>query len=82
MPALGIFSGRAIIGRMNKSNVVLQKIAKANSLNKTAAVNFNKYGQPDGVSFSSCSDKFVDNFMLYVYVPDYFVTSKPTGKLT
>ena len=78
MQALGLFSHRAILGRSNKSNVVLEKIAKANSLNKTGAVNFNQYGKQDGVGFSPCSDKFVDNFLLYVYVPDYFVTSKKT----
>ena len=27
---------------------------------------------------ASRSDKFVDNFLLYVYVPDYFVTSMRT----
>ena len=78
MQTLGLFSRRAILGRSNKNAVVLEKIAKANSLNKTAAVIFNKYGRQDGVGFSSCSDKFVDNFLFYVYVPDYFVTSKRT----
>ena len=49
-----------------------------NSLNRTGTVNFNKYGQQDGIGFSPCSDKFVDNFLFYVYVPDYFVTTKKT----
>jgi hypothetical protein len=78
MQALGIFSRRAILGRSNKRTVVLEKIAKENSQNRTGSVNFNKYGKQDNIGFSSCSEKFVDNFLLYVYVPDYFVTSKKT----
>ena len=78
MQALGLFSRRAILGRSNKSTVVLEKIAKENSLNRTGAVNFNKYGKQDGIGFLPCSDKFVDSFLLYVYVPDYFVTAKKT----
>jgi hypothetical protein len=78
MQALGLFSRRAILGRSNKRTVVLEKIAKENSLNRTGSVNFNKYGKQDNIGFSSCSEKFVDNFLLYVYVPDYFVTSKKT----
>ena len=73
-----LFSRRAILCRSNKSTVVLGKIAKENSLNRTGAVNFNKYGQQDGIGFSPCSDKFVDNFHVYVYVTDYFVTTKKT----
>ena len=76
MQALGLFCRRAILGRSNKSTVALEKIAKENSLNRTGAVNFNKYGQQDGIGFSPCSDKFVDNFLFYVYVPDYFVTAR------
>ena len=78
MQALGLFSRRAILGRSNKNTVVLEKIAKENSLNRTGAVNFNKYGKQDVVGFSPCSDKFVDNFLLYIYVPDYFLTAKRT----
>ena len=78
MQALSFFSRRAILGRSSKSTVVLEKIAKENSLNRTGTTNFNKYGQQDGTGFSQCSDKFVDNFLFYVYVPDYFVTAKKT----
>ena len=78
MQALGLFSRRAILGRSNKSSVVLEKIAKENSLNRIGAVSFNKYGKQDGIGFLPCSDKFVDSFLLYVYVPDYFVTARKT----
>ena len=70
MQALGLFSRRSILGRSNKNTVVLEKIAKENSLNRTGAVNFNKYGKQDGISFLSRSGKFVDSFLLYVYVLD------------
>ena len=78
MQALSFFSRRAILSRSNKSTVVLEELAKKNSLNRTDSANFNKYGQQDGIGFSPCSDKFVDNFLFYVYVPDYFVTAKKT----
>ncbi len=53
---------------------------KENSLNRIEAVNFNKYGKQESIGFTSCSEKFVDNFLhyVYVYVPDYFVTAKKT----
>ncbi|CAB4043197.1 Hypothetical predicted protein [Paramuricea clavata] len=78
MQALGLFARPAILGRTNKSTVVLEKIVKENSLNRTGAVNFNNYGKQDSVGFSPCSDKFMDNFLLYVYVHNYFVTAKKT----
>ena len=70
MQALGLFSRRAILGRSNKNTVVLEKIAKENLLNRTGAVNFNKYGKQDGTSFLPRSGKFVGSFLLYVYVLD------------
>ena len=78
MQALGLLLRRAILGRSNKSTVVLEKIAKENSLNRIGAVNFNKYGKQDGIGFLPSSDKFVESFLLYVYVPDYFVTARKT----
>ena len=78
MQALGLFSRPAILGRSNKSTVVLEKIAKENSINRTGTVNINKYGKQDSVGFSPCSDKFMDNFLLYVYVHNYFVTARET----
>ena len=78
MQALRQFSRRAILGPSSKSTVVLEIIAKENSLNKPGVVNFNKYGKQDDIGFSPCSDKFLDSFLLYVYVPDYFLTVKET----
>ena len=70
MQALGLFSRHALLGRSNKSTVVLERIAKENSLNKMGAVNLNKYGKQDNVGFVSGSERFVDTFLLYVLVPD------------
>ena len=78
MPALGLFSRRVILGRSNKSSLQWFWRRLQNSLNRTGTANFNKYGKQDGVGFSPCSDKFVDNFLFYVYVPDYFVKTKKT----
>ena len=78
MKALGFYSRRAILGRSNKSTVILEKIAKANSLNRIGSVDFNKYGKQEGVGVLQCSNRLVNNFVLYVYVPHYFVTPKKT----
>lgn len=76
MQAMGLFSRRSLLGRSNKSTVHLEKIAKENSLNKTGSINYNKYGEKDDIGFTPCSEKFVDNFLFYVLVPDYFVTAQ------
>lgn len=78
MQALRLFSRRSLLGRSNKSTVLLEKIAQENSLNRTGVINYNKYGKQEGVGFISYSEKFVDNFLFYVLVPDYFVTRKKT----
>ena len=74
MQALGLFSRRAILGRSNKSTLVLEKIAKENSLNRIVL----SYHNRNSIGFLPCSDKFVESFLLYVYVPDYFVTARKT----
>ena len=63
---------RDICGRSaaNARNI-LERIVRLNALNKTGNANYNKYGNKDGVGFTPCSDKFVDNFILQVLVPDY-----------
>ena len=50
---------------------ILEKIARLNALNRTGNANYNKYGNKDGIGFIPCSDKFIDNFILQVLVPDY-----------
>ena len=55
---------------------ILEKIVRLNARNKTGNANYNKYGNKDGVGFTPCSDKFVDNFILQVLVPDYNMDKK------
>ena len=52
---------------------ILEKIARLNALNRTGNANYNKYGNKDGIGFTPCSDKFVDNSILQVLVPDYIL---------
>ena len=56
--------------------VLLQKFVQENALNRTGFINYNQYGKKEGTGFISCSEKFVDNFLLYVLVPDYSVSAK------
>ena len=76
MEALGLFSRRSLPGRSNKSTVLLQKFAQENAFNRTGFINYNQYGKKEGTGFIPCSEKFVDNFLLYVLVPDYSVSAK------
>lgn len=76
MEALGLFSRRSLLGRSNKRTVLLQKFAQENALNRTGFINYNKYGKKVGTGFIPCSEKFVDNFLLYILVPDYYVSAK------
>ena len=59
--------------------MVLEKIAKKNSLNRTGAVNVNKHEQKDMVmAFPHAAISSWITFLFYVYVPGYFVTAKKT----
>jgi hypothetical protein len=51
--------------------VDLTKIARMNAMNKTGWLDYNRFGVKDGQGFQACSDRFVDNFLLRVVVPDY-----------
>ena len=69
-------SRASLIGRSNKYSVLLEKVVQENSLNISGHIGYNKFGKKDGIGFTSCGNKFIDNFLVYVYVPDYFVTEK------
>ena len=60
-----------IVGRSKARTVLLDALARSNALNCTGQVDFNKYGKKDGVGFEKVTDKFVDNFILGVLVPEY-----------
>ena len=65
-----IISKKELCGRSQKTTRMLENVVKHNALNKTGHINYNKGGVKDGVGFQSCSDKFVDNFVLRVLVAD------------
>lgn len=67
---------RSLLGRPCKNTVLLQKFVQENALNRTGNIDYNKYGNKLGIGFLPCTEKFVDNFLLYVYVPDYFIEQK------
>ena len=52
------------------------RLALANAENRTGFLDYNKYGVKDGVGFISCSDVYVDNFIVGCYVPDYLVENR------
>ena len=50
---------------------VQHPLIRANALNQTGDVNYNKNGLKDGVGFVEVTDKFVDNFLFRTLVPNY-----------
>ena len=58
-----------------KTNTTLVNLALANAENKTGYIDYNKYGLKDNKGLMSCGPKFVDNFVLMCYVPDYHITN-------
>ena len=59
-----------IVGRAKTKSAVVEAVARSNSLNHTGLTNYNEYGVKDGKGFASVTDKFVDNFILEVLVPE------------
>ena len=60
-----------LVGTSKSKTAVLETLMKANALNQTGNIDYNKYGQLDNVGFEKVSEKFVDNFLFRVLVPDY-----------
>ena len=60
-----------IVGRAKSKTALVDALSRSNALNHTGQVDFNKYGEKDGVGFQSVTEKFVDNFILSVLVPEY-----------
>ena len=65
-----------LVGKSQSKTAALEALIKANALNRTGNVDYNKYGKLDGIGFEKVSDKFVDNFLLCVLVPDYNTEKK------
>ena len=65
-----------LVGKSQSKTAASEALIKANALNRTGNVDYNKYGKLDGIGFEKVSDKFVDNFLLCVLVPDYNTEKK------
>ena len=75
-----IICNKEVYGRSQKTTRMIENVVKHNALNKTGHINYNKGAIKDGVGFQSCSDKFVDNFILRVLVADYLIYKKSYTK--
>ena len=62
---------RDLVGRSQSNTGVLEALIRANALNCTGKIDYNKYGILDCIGFKNVSEKFVDNFLFGVLVPDY-----------
>ena len=49
----------------------METLIRANALNRTGNVNYNENGLKDGVGFEEVTEKFVDNFLFRILIPDY-----------
>lgn len=59
-----------IIGQQSSKTALVEKIISANALNQTGDLHYNKYGVKDRIGLMSCSNIFIDNFILSVLIPD------------
>ena len=62
-----------IAGFTKSKTAVVEALVQSNALNRTGVINYNAYGAKDGVGFEKATEKFIDNFLLRVLVPDYNV---------
>ena len=60
-----------LVGATKSKSAVVEKLICSNALNLTGTTNYNAGGVKDGVGFNKVTEKFVDNFLLRVLVPDY-----------
>ena len=63
-----------LVGKSQNDTAVLESLVRANALNRTGNVDYNKYGKLDVVGFEKVSENFIDNFIFLVLVPDYNLT--------
>ena len=62
-----------IVGRAKRKTAIVETLVQSNALNRTGCINYNMYGTKDSIGFQEATEKFVDNFLLRVLVPDYNV---------
>ena len=60
-----------IVGFKKSKTAVVEALIQTNAFNRTGTTNYNIFGQKDGIGFEEATEKFIDNFLLRVLVPDY-----------
>ena len=70
-----------LVGKTQNNTAVLEALVRANALNRTGDIDYNKYGKLDGVGFEKVTAKFVDNFIFANLVPDYNTKKDKGNKL-
>ena len=70
-----IVTRSSLVGRAAAKTAMLETVGRSNALNRTGQVDYNALGNKDGLGLKSVTEKFVDNFVLAILVPDYNVTS-------
>ena len=60
-----------VVGFKKSKTAVVEALIQANALNRTGTANYNTFGHKDGIGFEKATQKFIDNFLLRVLVPDY-----------
>ena len=65
-----------LVGSKRGKTALIEHLARSNALNQTGTVDYNAGGCKDSVGLQSVTEKFVDNFLLRVLVPDYNTNAK------
>ena len=60
-----------LVGFTKSKTAVVETLIRSNSLNVTGTTNYNTGGVKDGEGLEKVTEKFVDNFLLRILVPDY-----------
>ena len=67
-----------IVGRTKSKTAIVEALIRSNALNRTGVTNYNTFGVKDGIGFEEATEKFIDNFLLRVLVPDYNIKMEKT----
>ena len=67
---------KELLGKRRKETACQENIVRHNALNRTGYLDYNLYGDKDGIGFVPVTEKFVDNFVLAVLVADYHLDEK------
>ena len=60
-----------IVGHAKSRTAIVEALIRSNAINRTGGIDYNTYGAKDGTGFEKATEKFIDNFLLRVLIPDY-----------